>query len=275
MEQRFAQADQDQHEHYENQVFKCHCPQYIVPVSIGSRTFAPRPFTTLLTIVLIVMLVSLGRWQLQRAADKRVLYDEFAAGRDAAYPIDLRTPKVARYSQVEASGHYDGARQILIDNMFNAERAGYFVITPFALQGGGWVLVNRGWVPFGPTRADRPAIPVGADERRIRGRADHMPSPGIHLGTPAPMAPPYPVLANFPTREEISRLLREPQWAAAADLILLDPVESDGYARNWSPPGFPPLRHVGYAVQWFGLALALAVIYVVTNFRRAPKEPAS
>ncbi len=28
------------------------------------------------------------------------------------------------------------------------------------------------------------------------------------------------------------------------------------------------MRHVGYAVQWFGLALALAVIYVVTNFRR-------
>jgi cytochrome oxidase assembly protein ShyY1 len=34
------------------------------------------------------------------------------------------------------------------------------------------------------------------------------------------------------------------------------------------------MRHVAYAVQWFGLALALAVIYVVTNFRRtAASEP--
>ena len=46
------------------------------------------------------------------------------------------------------------------------------------------------------------------------------------------------------------------------------PAEPDGYVRNWVPPGFPPMRHIGYAVQWFGLALALAVIYVVTNFRR-------
>jgi surfeit locus 1 family protein len=246
-----------------------------VPVALGSRSFAPRPFTTLLTIVLIVMLVSLGRWQLHRAADKRVLYDEFAAGSDAARRIDMRTSAVPRYSHVEALGSYDDTRQILIDNMFNAERAGYFVITPFALQAGGWVLVNRGWVPFGQTRAERPAVPVSAGARRIHGRADNMPSPGIHMGTPAPLAPPYPVVAAFPTREQIASLLQEPQWASAADLILLDPSEPDGYARNWAPPGFPPLRHVGYAVQWFGLALALAVIYVVTNFRRAAKEPAA
>jgi surfeit locus 1 family protein len=243
-----------------------------VPVTFGSRTFAPRPFTTLLTIALIVMLVSLGRWQLHRAAEKRVLYDEFAAGSDAAHPVDLRTPKVARYSHVEAFGHYDATRQILIDNMFDAERAGYFVITPFALQGGGWILVNRGWVPFGQTRADRPSIPVDANERRIRGRADNMPSPGIHMGTPAPLAPPYPIVASFPTRDELAQLLKEQQWASASDLMLLDPSEPDGYIRNWAAPGFPPLRHVGYAVQWFGLALALAVIYVVTNFRRNTKQ---
>jgi surfeit locus 1 family protein len=275
MEQRFSQADQDQRQHHEDQVLKCHCPQYIVPLTVGSRTFAPRPFTTLLAIALILMLVSLGRWQLQRAAEKRVLYAEFAAGSDAAAPIDLRTAKVARYSHVEAAGHYDETRQILIDNMFSAERAGYFVITPFALRGGGWILVNRGWVPFGQTRADRPAVPVAANERRIRGRADNMPSPGIHMGTPAQLAPPYPVVANFPTRAEIALLLTEPQWSPAADLILLDPNEPDGYARNWAPPGFPPLRHVGYAVQWFGLALALIVIYGVTNFRRTRREPAA
>jgi surfeit locus 1 family protein len=245
-----------------------------VPIKFGDRSFAPRPFTTLLTVILIAMLVSLGRWQLHRAAEKRVLYEAFAAGSDAVRPIDAETPRVPRYSQVEAYGHYDDARQILIDNMFNAERAGYFVITPFALQGGGWLLVNRGWVPFGASRADRPAIPVGSDMRRIRGRADNLPSPGIHMGTAAPLAPPYPVVANFPTRAELAQLLKESAWASAADSILLDAAEPNGYARHWTPPGFPPIRHIGYAVQWFGLALALAVIYVVTNFRRAPKAAA-
>jgi surfeit locus 1 family protein len=51
-------------------------------------------------------------------------------------------------------------------------------------------------------------------------------------------------------------------------LVLLDAGDPDGYLRQWHAPGFPPMRHVAYAVQWFGLALTLAVIYVVTNLRR-------
>jgi surfeit locus 1 family protein len=245
-----------------------------VPIQVGNRTFAPKAFTTLLTIVLIALLVSLGRWQLHRADEKRVLFDSFAAGSDATRPIDAKTPKLPRYLHVEAVGHYDDTRQILIDNMVNAERAGYFVITPFALQGGGWVLVNRGWIPLGKSRADRPAIPVAADTRLIHGRADNLPSPGIRLGVPAPLVPPFPVVASFPSRSDIAQLLKENEWTSAADSILLDSTERDGYARNWAPPGFPPMRHVGYAVQWFGLALALAVIYVVTNFRRTHRKPA-
>ena len=243
-------------------------------ITLANRTFAPRPFTTLLAIALIALLVSLGRWQLHRAEEKRALFSAFAAGGDTTHPIALQTPKVPRYSHIEASGRYDATRQILIDNMVDAERAGYFVITPFALQGGGWVLVNRGWVPLGKSRADRPAIPVAGDPRSIRGRADNLPSPGIRMGVPAPLAQPFPVVAAYPTREELARLLKEPDWTSATDLILLDAAEPDGYVRNWAPPGLPPLRHVGYAVQWFGLALALAVIYVVTNFRPAKSDPA-
>ena len=243
-----------------------------MPIQDGNRTFAPRPFTTLLTIALIVVLVSLGRWQLYRAAEKRVLFDSFAAGAQAVRPIDLKTPKVPRYSRVEADGHYDDTRQVLIDNMVNAERAGYFVITPFALQGGGWVLVNRGWVPLGASRAERPVIPVAADARHLRGRADNLPSPGIQMGTAAALAPPFPAVANFPSHAQVAQLLKESSWTPAADLVLLDPQEPDGYVRNWAAPGFPPMRHVGYAVQWFGLALALLVIYVVTNFRRSRQD---
>ncbi len=238
-------------------------------IKIGSRIFSPTAFTTLLTLVLMALLISLGRWQLRRADEKRVLYESFAAGADATLPIDLATPHLRRYQHVEASGHYDQSRQILIDNMMNGERAGYYVITPFALTGGGWLLVNRGWVPLGASRAERPAIPVAPVARLLRGRADNLPSPGIQMGSKAPLAPPYPVVAGFPSHAEIARLLGESSWASAADLVLLDPGQPDGYVRNWSAPGFPPIRHIAYAVQWFALALTLFVIYIVTNLRRA------
>jgi surfeit locus 1 family protein len=240
-----------------------------VSIKVGSRIFAPRPFMTLLTAVLIALLISLGRWQLHRADEKRALFDSFAAGTDATRLIELGTPRLPRYQHIEASGHYDPARQILIDNMVNGERAGYFVITPFSLSGGGWVLVNRGWVPLGASRAERPAIAVAGGPRRLQGRCDNLPSPGLQLGTKAKLGPPYPVVAAFPTHPELTQLLGESSWTQAADLVLLDPGESDGYVRNWAAPGFPPMRHVAYAVQWFGLALTLLVIYVITNLRRA------
>ena len=89
-------------------------------IHLGNRTFEPRLFTTLLAIGLIAMLVSLGRWQLQRAVEKRALFDSFAAPGLAARPIDLRSAPVPRYSYVEAVGGYDETRQILIDNMVEA-----------------------------------------------------------------------------------------------------------------------------------------------------------
>jgi surfeit locus 1 family protein len=157
----------------------------------------------------------------------------------------------------------------LIDNMTDTDgRAGYFVITPFALAGGGWLLVNRGWVPLGASRAALPEIAVSGEARAVRGRADHLPAPGIRLGHPAALAPPFPVVANFPSRGDIESLVREDAWSAATDLVLLDPDQPDGYVRRWQPPGLPPVRHLAYAVQWFGLAIALAVIYVATNLRR-------
>jgi surfeit locus 1 family protein len=240
-----------------------------VPIRLGSRIFAPRPFTTLLTIAVIALLLSLGRWQLRRADEKRMLFDAFAAGTDATQVIDSKTARLPRYQHIQAGGHYDPTRQILIDNMSNAEgRAGYFVITPFALRGGGWLLVNRGWVPVGASRALRPQVAISSDDRELRGRADNLPRAGIQMGERLVLAAPFPVVANFPTHAEIAQLLRESSWTAAAEVVLLDAGESDGYLRQWTAPGFPPIRHVAYAVQWFALALTLAIIYVVTNMRR-------
>lgn len=244
-----------------------------MPLKIGSRRFEPRPFTTVLAIVLIGVLLSLGRWQLRRGEEKQALYDLFENGGDRSQVIDLATPALPRYQHVQASGHYDAAHQILIDNISNAQsRAGYDVVTPFELEGGGRMLINRGWVPLGSSRAQKPEVEVSSDRRTIHGRTDHLPRAGIRLSGAAPLAPPYPVVANFPTLGELNALLHDGPFAPAAEVVLLDAADPDGYLREWQPPGFPPIRHVAYAVQWFGLALALAVIYVVTNLRRAPES---
>jgi cytochrome oxidase assembly protein ShyY1 len=54
--------------------------------------------------------------------------------------------------------------------------------------------------------------------------------------------------------------------------LLLDPQDPDGYARDWRPGGMTPERHFGYAVQWFGLALTVIVVYVVLLVRNRKKS---
>lgn len=238
-------------------------------MKLGSRNFTPRPLTTVLMLVVLAGLLSLGRWQLERARQKRELFEAFAQGADVTRTLDSSSPPLPRYQHVEVRGRYDTTRQVLIDNMTNLDgRAGYFVVTPFALAEGGWLLINRGWVPVGASRAQLPAVDVSGAERMVRGRADHLPSPGIEMGRPLALSPPFPVVANFPNHQAIERLVGEAAWAPATDVVLLDADQADGYVRQWQPPGFPPLRHVAYAVQWFGLALALIVIYAATNLRR-------
>ena len=88
-------------------------------------------------------------------------------------------------------------------------RAGYYVITPFALQGGGWVLVNRGWVPVGR----QPRREAGLRRRRrtcgeLRGRTDVCRGPASAWANRRALAPPYPVVAAFPSLRGRGRLLQ-------------------------------------------------------------------
>ena len=66
----------------------------------------------------------------------------------------------------------------------------------------------------------------------------------------------------------IGALAQELGYALLPVVLLLDPDQDQGFARDWTPLQFGPERNVGYAVQWFGLAAALLVIYLVVNTRK-------
>ena len=60
--------------------------------------------------------------------------------------------------------------------------------------------------------------------------------------------------------------------ALAARVLRLDPSVPLGHARDLAllSNTLPPEKHRGYAIQWFGLALATLVILIVLNLRRRP-----
>lgn len=219
----------------------------------------------------------LGRWQLERAEQARALRASFAAGVELA-PLD-RLPdntdaSYLRYRAVELEGRYEPARQFLLDNRVHAGQAGYEVWTPFRATGHERsVLVNRGWVAAGPDRRQLPDVDVGADVRRLRGRIDTLPRPGLVLGSPAPIAPAESVsVVSYPSAVELASALPGPIFDYQ---LLLDPAAPDGFVRDWRPAGPDPARNVAYAGQWFLLAATVVAIggTIALRWRRAAAMP--
>lgn len=210
---------------------------------------------------------SAGLWQLGRAAEKRDLEARFAAGGAAGALQQLVASEAApefRYRTVQLTGRYDPEHQLLLDNISHERQPGYQVLTPFTTDGG-TVLVNRGWVPANGDRRILPDIAVHGGTREIVGRIEWLPRPGIELAAvvPPPDAP-WPRRLLFPTSAEASAQL----GVSLRDYqLLLDPDAADGYVREWRPGGMEPGRHTAYAVQWFGLALTVVVIYFVLVLR--------
>lgn len=231
------------------------------------RRFRPAVLPTLLTLALMPVLIGLGYWQLGRADYKRELEAAYAGGNAEPVPaLRILDAEADRFRPVAASGSYDGERQFLIDNMVRQGRNGFFVITPFRLDNGALLLVNRGWIPQDARRQPLAELEIGDGIRRITGRVGRLPVAGIDLGAaPDGEAAAWPSVRQFPDMTELADALGETTlpW-----VLLLAPEAGDGYERDWSPGGMPATRHVGYAVQWFALAAALTVIYVVTNLKR-------
>jgi surfeit locus 1 family protein len=70
---------------------------------------------------------------------------------------------------------------------------------------------------------------------------------------------------NFPERADVERVLGR---SVAAKIVRLDPAQSDGFERAFTPrPDFGPGRHIAYAVQWFALGATMLVVYLILSFK--------
>jgi cytochrome oxidase assembly protein ShyY1 len=234
--------------------------------SAFGRVFAPSWLMTLLTVLLLALFVRLGYWQWDRGEAKQDVWAEYERNAPAQ-PLGSRAfDSVDRFARLELTGAFEPAHQFLLDNRSHAGQPGYEVLTLFRLTDGRRVLVDRGWVPFGGYRDRLPDISMATNVEKITGRIDELPSGGLASGHAAPDASaPWPKVTSFPTHDELAGALGE---NLQKRIVLLDAEVAGGYVREWSPPGMPPSRHFSYAIQWWGFAGVLLVLYFGLNFRK-------
>lgn len=227
----------------------------------------------LLALAALAVLVALGTWQLDRLAWKQALVAQVEA-RATAAPAQLADParwpamtaETDDYRRVRLAGTFRHGREAYLYHVAGDSRVadrgrprgqGYFVMTPLDLEGGGTVVVNRGFVP-----ADR-LDPATRAEGQTAGIVTVTGLIRFPEARGAFAASDDPVRRIFYTRDIA---------AMAGVMGLTGTVAPFSVDADATPvPGGLPVggetrltftnRHLEYALTWFGLALTLIGVF--------------
>lgn len=227
-------------------------------------------------IAAIALFIGLGVWQLDRARQKAGTVAALERGERApitALPADPREFGELAYRRVRVVGELHGQRQFLLDNRIHEGRPGFDVLVPLVRGNGDTILIDRGWVPA--TAEREPARPIRLaleGEVEARGRL-WKPAAGLALG---PAVTPdddgdWPRLVTRIDYEALGDALGRELLPA---VIRLEPSLPWALESRPLGPAFGPMRHVGYAVQWFALALTVVVVTIVLRRRRRKRKSA-
>ena len=237
-----------------------------------------------LALVAIALFARAGLWQLERRHEKQAMLAQSRSVLERRVPRPLSAaaePGQRRaYAWSAGDGRFADLPPILLDNQSRAERAGVRALRVFEPAQGTPLLVELGWLPL-PGDRTMPAVPRPAGVSRVAGLLAPPPSAGLAKGTPVPLchgiacADGQPADALLVIALDMRLLAQELGLRQLAPRILkLDPAQPLGavpaYARDLDilPNTLPPERHLGYAVQWFGLAIAVLVTALVLTFRK-------
>lgn len=225
------------------------------------------------TVILLPVLLSLGFWQLERADEKRAIQAQYAAWQHSEPLLLANANAVAHYRPVQLEGHFDPQRYFLLDNRTRQGKVGFEVIGLFQSTAGDWFAVNRGWVLGNPDRSQLPGVDVPAGDLRIAGHA-YWPEAGWQLGSISAKEQ-WPKVTQSMMPADLQALAGE---MLAPYLVRLAPESDAALLADWQPVNVVPEKHTGYAVQWFLMAIALLVLFVLRNsnlaaWLRGPSTP--
>jgi len=216
---------------------------------------------TAAALLALVATLSLGRWQLSRAAQKEAMHAAIEkqgqrAVLDAGALAALENPAQAIHRRITLRGAWVGDKTIFLDNRLMHGKFGFYVVTPFHLEGSrAVVLVQRGWVLRNfMDRASVPKIDTPAGLIEVQGRIAPPPAKLYELGASGTgLIRQNLDLAQFSAESGLPLMAVSIQQTGAA---------SDGLARDWPEAGSGVEKNYGYAFQWFGLSSLIAILYV-------------
>lgn len=230
--------------------------------------FQFRLFPTLAMVAGVLLFVYLGLWQSGKGDRlSMALAQREARSLQGPLPVSgqLVEPQQVQDAPITVVGNYEPDKQIFLDNRQENGLPGVHVITPLKIEGSDTrILVNRGWVGWTQGRSVLPRVSTPTGRVQITGLAS------------VPSAKKFFLMPEHP--EAAAQLWSRLDMARFASVLgsPLQPVvllqssadASDGLVRHWEPPEDRVAMHRSYAFQWFGMAAALVIFYLVASFRK-------
>lgn len=234
------------------------------------NSFRPSLLATLIALPAVLVMLGLGTWQLQRMGWKAELMERVAArvhAAPAALPATLSDPGALEFRPVTVTGRFLHDKELRLLARPRQGQAGYEIVTPLVRDGGETVLVNRGFVPM--------------DKREAASRPQGQVAGVVTLAGVARLPQPAGLFQpdNSPGADTWVRA--DPAAMAAAlglrDVAPLIVEALPGQSPGGLPAGIEPRvelpnNHLQYALTWYGLAVTLVAIYVLSQRRRGASE---
>jgi surfeit locus 1 family protein len=215
------------------------------------------------TLIMLAVLIGLGTWQVRRLQWKEAILARIATAE--AQPAVRLTQEPAPYTKLSVTGRFRFDLAVLFGAEVRDTRAGPtlggYQIVPLDRDGAATILVNRGWIPQKrQTPLDDPAGTV-----TLIGYVRPGETPG------------WLSAADDAAARQFFTL--DPQ-AIAASLGVVKPAPfilialGQSTAASFPTPAqhlpWPPNNHLSYVITWYGLAVALIIIFVIW-IRKAPR----
>jgi surfeit locus 1 family protein len=217
----------------------------------------------------IALFVHLGFWQLARAEEKKALVSAYERqAKQAPIVWDHKKPYPEQYQKLKLQGIYL-AHQFFLDNQHMQHKFGFHILSPLLMDDGTVVVIDRGWVPGDPTRRSLPSIQIPTGKHWLEGFV-YYPSKNKWLqGPTVEERQPNATILEWIDIKKLSQVLQKRVYPF---IIRLDKAGAYGFVREWTIVSMPAHRHLGYAVQWFALALVVFILFVALNLKKQGGE---
>ena len=228
--------------------------------------------SSIISLLCISLFLSLGFWQLDRAKEKENivnLYEE----RQLSDTIELNyigkgNIKDTYYRNYKIKGKYIN-QTFLIDNKIKDKQPGFNVISLFQiLSSNEIILVDRGWIKMKGQRKDIEKNFNFLNNQDIEKNVQEIngyifPRDKSYTIGEISTNKSWPRLLQAINFKEIKSTIKKDNLFVEGIVFRLNSNNKFGFKRDWKIVFMNSTKHLGYAFQWFSMALALLILIII------------